>query len=58
MSEWAALKPTMPMGVLPAIEFKDGNKVKKLGQSNAMVRFLGRLYGYYPANPLHAYKCD
>jgi hypothetical protein len=52
MENWSELKPTMPGGVVPAIEFKDGNQVKKLGQTGSLTRFLGRTYGYYPADPL------
>ena len=52
MEDWSELKPTMPGGVVPAIEFKDGNQVKKLGQTGSLTRFLGRTYGYYPADPL------
>ena len=48
----------MPGGVVPIIEFKDGNNVKKLGQTGALTRFLARTYGYYPSNALQAYKVD
>ena len=29
-----------------------------LGQSNAILRLLGMKHGYYPTDPMEAYKCD
>jgi glutathione S-transferase len=58
MKDWMKLKPTMPDGVTPAIRFKHNGKEKLIGQSVSMLRFLGRVYGYYPADPLQAYKVD
>jgi hypothetical protein len=53
-----SLKPTMPDGVIPAIKFNYKGKQKLLGQSLSMLRFLGRVYGYYPVDPLEAWKVE
>ena len=45
---WKEVKLSMPNKQIPAIEFKDGDKV---GQSHAILRFLGLKYGYYPEDP-------
>ena len=53
--EWPELKSTMPGGQLPCLEFEDG---KKMGESVAITRYLGRRYGYYPTDPMKAFECD
>ena len=45
MEGWGAVKHTMPNGQVPALETPEG---KTLSQSQAILRFLGRKYGYYP----------
>ena len=55
MEDWPNHKASMPNGQMPALEMKDGTR---LGQSNAIVRMLGCKYGYYPEDPLQAFKCD
>ena len=45
METWGALKHTFPNGQVPALVTPEG---KTLNQSQAIVRFLGRKYGYYP----------
>jgi len=40
---------------MPVIEFKDGSKI---GQSQAVMRYLGKCYGYYPKDSLMAAKVD
>ena len=42
----------MPEGVVPAIQFNYKGKIKYLGQSVSMMRFLARMYGYYPSDPI------
>lgn len=54
-SEWPAIKPTMPGGVMPCLELKDGTR---MGQTLAILRFLGHTYGYYPENHDTAWQCD
>ena len=54
-AEWPALKPTMPNGQLPVLELANG---KKMGQSGAILRYLGMNHGYYPDDPLEAQECD
>ncbi|CDW89050.1 glutathione s-transferase [Stylonychia lemnae] len=39
---------------IPVVEIGD----KKLSQSKAILRYLGKLHGYYPADPYHAYLAD
>lgn len=48
------MKPTTPYGQLPVL-FVDG---EPLGQSNALVRYAGRLSGFYPDCPHDAVKVD
>ena len=49
--DWPALKPTMPGNQLPALQLKDG---RLLGQSKAILRFVGMKHGYYPDDPVEA----
>uniref|UniRef100_A0A915B5L6 glutathione transferase n=1 Tax=Parascaris univalens TaxID=6257 RepID=A0A915B5L6_PARUN len=53
-AEWPQLKPTMPFGQLPVLEF-DG---RKLGQSFAVNRFLARKFGYAGNDPLEQAYVD
>jgi len=55
MEDWPNHKASMPNGQMPAIDLKDGTR---MGQSNAILRMLGCKYGYYPADPLEAFKSD
>src|SRR5919108_97647 len=52
--EWPALKPSMPFQALPVLEV-DGIVVT---QSNTINRYVGKLAGLYPADPLEAAFCD
>jgi len=55
-SEWpGTLKATMPGGSMPCLETKDGNK---MGESIAILRFLGLTHGYYPTDFNEAWACD
>uniref|UniRef100_A0A915B316 glutathione transferase n=1 Tax=Parascaris univalens TaxID=6257 RepID=A0A915B316_PARUN len=53
-AEWPQLKPTMPFGQLPVLEF-DGHK---LAQSFAINRFLARKFGYAGNDPLEQAYVD
>ena len=44
-----------PNKQVPCLELADGTK---LGQSNAIIRFLGHKLGFYPADAMEAYKVD
>ena len=55
MDKWAEVKPTIPGGVLPVLEIDDGTV---LGQSLAIIRYLGRVYGYYSDDVMEAYHID
>jgi prostaglandin-H2 D-isomerase / glutathione transferase len=53
-NDWTARKPTTPFGGMPILEV-DG---KRLTQSNAINRYVGRLAGLYPDDPWQAALCD
>ena len=55
MEGWGAVKNNYPNGQVPALETPEG---KVLSQSQAIVRYLGRKYGYYPQDQVQAYECD
>ena len=40
---------------MPALEFSDG---KMMGQSQSIMRYLGKMNGYYPKDSLEASKVD
>ncbi len=52
--DWPALKPTTPFGGIPVLSV-DGAEV---AQSNGINRFVGKLTGLYPEDPLQAAFCD
>lgn len=52
--KWAELKPQMPLGQLPVLEV-DG---KRVTQSNAINRYVGKLAGLYPEDPWQALLAD
>ena len=54
-SEWPTLKSQMPGGTMPCLELSDGTK---MGQSKAIMRYLGGKHGYQPHDALAAYKSD
>ena len=45
--QWPALKPTTPFGALPFLEV-DGHP--PIGQSNAILTYIGRRYGAHPTD--------
>jgi prostaglandin-H2 D-isomerase / glutathione transferase len=49
--EWPSLKPETPFGSLPILEI-EGKPA--LGQSNAILAFVGRQHGLHPADPWDA----
>jgi len=51
---WPSMKPATPFGGLPVLEV-DG---KRISQSNAINRYVGRLTGLYPDDPWQAALCD
>jgi len=53
-AEWPNVKDTTPFGQLPVLEV-DG---EKLTQTNTISRYVGRLGGLYPDDPLEAARCD
>lgn len=53
--KWPTMKASMPNGVMPCLELKDGTK---LGESYAISRYLGSVHGYYPSDPRLAYEVD
>ena len=53
--DWPGLKASMPYTHVPCLELADGTK---MGQTNAIMRFLGKKYGFYPTDPMDAYMVD
>jgi len=53
--QWPALKPEMPGNQMPVLELKDGTR---MGESQAIMRYLGSVHGYYPDDPRVAYEID
>ena len=53
-SEMAALKPSLPFGQLPLLEYKG----ESLSQSMAIAKFLAREFGLAGSNALEAAKMD
>lgn len=52
--DWPKAKPGTPFGVIPVLEV-DGYP---LSQSNTINRYVGKLSGLYPDDPLEAARCD
>jgi glutathione S-transferase len=50
---------TLPMGQLPVLDLEDdaGNK-KTIPQSGAILRYVGKLTGSYPSDPVQAMEVD
>jgi hypothetical protein len=49
------LKNQFPNRQVPCLELPDG---RKYGQGNAILRFLGKKHGYYPTDPMEAFRCE
>ena len=54
VADWPAVRDQAPFKALPVLHI-DGEAVS---QSNAMNRYLGRLAGLYPEDPVAALRCD
>jgi glutathione S-transferase len=54
VSDWEHCREKTPFGALPVLEV-DG---ETLAQSNAILRYIGRLTNLYPADPWQAALCD
>lgn len=52
--EWLKIKPNMPFGAVPVMHVNG----EALGQSDAMLRYVGKLGGLYPSDPLEALRVD
>ncbi|MDG2004178.1 MAG: glutathione S-transferase [Novosphingobium sp.] len=53
-ADWPNLKGEMPLGAVPVLDVQG----TRLCQSNAILRYAGRLSGLYPDDLLEAAKCD
>jgi len=53
-ADWPALKPKTPFGAIPILEIEGHS----FGQSNALLRYAGKLGGLYPSDPLAALRVD
>jgi glutathione S-transferase len=58
--EFTDLKPSLPSGQLPVLEIEDGatGSKKVMDQSNAIMRYVGKLGGLYPSDPVEALEVD
>lgn len=52
--DWPAMKPTTPLGAMPVVKI-DGDMHC---QSSALLRYAGKLAGWYPEDPLQALVVD
>lgn len=50
-SAWPAVKGTMPFGQVPVLELPGG---RRLAQTGAINRYVAKLAGFYPADPIDA----
>lgn len=53
-----ALKPELPFGSLPVLDVEMRGGTISAAQSNAILRFVGRRAGLYPADDVRALKVD
>ncbi|TFH24220.1 MAG: glutathione S-transferase [Myxococcales bacterium] len=53
-ASWPSVKDQTPFHAVPVLEV-DGEAIT---QSNAIIRFVGKLANLYPDNPLQAARCD
>lgn len=53
--KWPSVKPNYPNGNIPCLQLING---KKMGNTLAILRFLGQRHGYYPKDPLVAQRVD
>jgi glutathione S-transferase len=53
--EWGAFKPQTPWGSMPSLELADGTH---LGQTRALMRFVGKLSGLFPDDVRQAALVD
>ena len=58
--DWSTVRSKYPLGQLPLLEVQeDGKEVVSVGQSNAILRYVGKLGNLYPtADPVKAMKID
>ncbi|MDX1408894.1 MAG: glutathione S-transferase [Saprospiraceae bacterium] len=54
LDDWPGMKDSTPFGQLPILEV-DGERIT---QSNSINRYVGKLGGLYPEEPLEALRCD
>ena len=54
LAEWPGIKDEMPFHAVPVLDV-DG---RALSQSNAIMRYVGKLTGLYPVDPWQAACCD
>jgi len=52
---WGEMKDATPWGSVPVVELADGSK---LAQGRAVLRFVGKHTGLYPADAVQAERCD
>ena len=55
---YGELKAQGVLDGLPVWEFDHMGSTKMLNESKALLRYLGKEYGYYPSDPKRAWVCD
>lgn len=53
-ADWPAVRNDMPFAALPVLDVDD----EAFTQSNSINRFVGKLAGLYPDDPIDALRCD
>lgn len=53
--QWPELKPHVPGHQVPTLELNNGTR---LGQTLAILRYIGMQHGYYPKDPMEAQHVD
>lgn len=57
--DWPALKPKTPLGSIPILEVEvEGQEKQVIAESMAILRYVGKLGGLYPEDPIEALKVD
>jgi prostaglandin-H2 D-isomerase / glutathione transferase len=57
--DWKEVKLTLPLGQVPILEVEETGKDKQVFvQSTSILRYIGKLGGLYPENPLEAMQVD
>lgn len=57
--DFVKMKSTLPNGQLPVLEIESESGTKSvIGQSDAILRYVGKIGGLYPTDPIAAFEVD